>query len=76
LQVRDENLDLTFIHTGSFLLSDSSTVIPAAEIVQPIVSIYDLGEAYVCCAYRAAIKKASTEALAFCCIAQMGWFKP
>jgi hypothetical protein len=51
-------------------------VIPAAEIVQPIVSIYDLGEAYVCCAYRAAIKKASTEALAFCCIAQMGWFKP
>jgi hypothetical protein len=51
LQVRDENLDLAFIHTGPFLLSDSLTVKRAIEIVQPIVSINDLDQAYVLCAF-------------------------
>ena len=46
LQVRDENLDLAFIHTGPFLLSDSPTVRGAIEIVQPIVSINGLGAGY------------------------------
>jgi hypothetical protein len=47
LQVRDENLDVAFIHTGPFLLSDSPTVRGAIKIVQPIVSINDLDQAYV-----------------------------
>jgi hypothetical protein len=49
LQVRDKNLDVAFIHTGPFLLSDSPTVRGAIELVQPIVSINDLEQAYVRC---------------------------
>ncbi len=46
LQVRDENLDVAFIHTGPFLLSDSPTVMLAIQIVQAFVSINGLGAGY------------------------------